>query len=545
MVSYTNKASVNAKSQLHQTFVSKNNVATSQLVDNRKETIAQRKLQRTAENSPQTTQLRAFQKMANNKQPDQEAQPIQQKANTTGLPDNLKSGIENLSGYSMDDVKVHYNSNKPAQLQAHAYAQGTDIHLASGQERHLPHEAWHVVQQKQGRVQPTMQMRGKVNINDDSGLEKEADVMGNKALKKDNQNNSDSFKLKNHIKNNLYQRIAWHEKNNGTASAQAAPNISTVTDKGQTTPINVASYMFNGPMYDLSQSSASANKTELITDIAAKIGTIKHPTNNQFLTKKQLEVSLGINQTIPHGNINTVLPTAGKQNIYKGSLDPYIIRASGKTTSNEKLALNYQFGRDSYGYIVKIEQEDKTYTMHDGRGQEELAKDQIKELTKGTEDKPLFDQFSSAHDTGNSEESISEVASKSTLDKELTLYPSSKKKDRQKQVSKLEEKSKRLDAVAKIGGEGARWKCVRKLAQTGKLTNGSRFYTKNYHAREEGYIGITFQTLWGVWASEFDSAFDIEDSKVVEVLLDLYDLEDQRIITMKEKDITNNDCSLN
>ncbi len=102
--------------------------------------------------------------------------------NNTGLPDNLKAGIENLSGYSMDDVKVHYNSDKPSQLQAHAYAQGTNIHVASGQEQHLPHEAWHVVQQKQGRVKPTMQMKGKVNVNDDAGLEKEADVMGAKAL---------------------------------------------------------------------------------------------------------------------------------------------------------------------------------------------------------------------------------------------------------------------------------------------------------------------------------------------------------------------------
>jgi hypothetical protein len=52
----------------------------------------------------------------------------------------------------MDDVKVHSNSDKPAKINAHAYAQGTDIHPASGQEKHLPHEAWHVVQQKQGRV---------------------------------------------------------------------------------------------------------------------------------------------------------------------------------------------------------------------------------------------------------------------------------------------------------------------------------------------------------------------------------------------------------
>jgi len=107
---------------------------------------------------------------------------IQQKENNTGLPNNLKSGIESLSGYSMDDVNVHYNSSKPTQLNAHAFAQGTDIHVASGQEKHLAHEAWHVVQQKQGRVQANRQMKGNVNINDDAGLEQEADVMGEKAL---------------------------------------------------------------------------------------------------------------------------------------------------------------------------------------------------------------------------------------------------------------------------------------------------------------------------------------------------------------------------
>ncbi len=88
----------------------------------------------------------------------------QAKPNNTGLPDNLKHGIESLSGTSMDSVKVHYNSSKPAQLNAHAYAQGTDIHLAPGQEKHLPHEAWHVVQQAQGRVKPTMQMKAKTGV---------------------------------------------------------------------------------------------------------------------------------------------------------------------------------------------------------------------------------------------------------------------------------------------------------------------------------------------------------------------------------------------
>ena len=106
---------------------------------------------------------------------------VSETPNQTGLPDNLKAGVESLSGYSLNNVRVHYNSPKPAQLQALAYTQGTEIHVAPGQQEYLPHEAWHVVQQMQGRVKPTMQMKG-VQINDDEGLEREADVMGGKAM---------------------------------------------------------------------------------------------------------------------------------------------------------------------------------------------------------------------------------------------------------------------------------------------------------------------------------------------------------------------------
>lgn len=100
--------------------------------------------------------------------------------NQTGLPNNLKLGIENLSGYSMDDVRVHYGSSKPAAVQAYAYTQGTDIYVSPGQERHLPHEAWHVAQQMAGRVAPTTEING-MPVNDNAALEHEADVMGAKA----------------------------------------------------------------------------------------------------------------------------------------------------------------------------------------------------------------------------------------------------------------------------------------------------------------------------------------------------------------------------
>jgi hypothetical protein len=93
------------------------------------------------------------------------------------MPDRLKAGIESLSGIDMSDVRVHANSPKPARLGALAFTQGNQIYMGPGQQRHLPHEAWHVVQQAQGRVQAIRQIEG-VWANDDARLEKEADEIG-------------------------------------------------------------------------------------------------------------------------------------------------------------------------------------------------------------------------------------------------------------------------------------------------------------------------------------------------------------------------------
>ena len=102
--------------------------------------------------------------------------------NKTCMPDQLKSGLENLSGLDLSGVRVHYSSSKPAKLNALAYTQGQEIHVGPGQEKHLPHEGWHVVQQAQGRVQATTQLKEGVSVNDNEGLEHEADVMGAKAF---------------------------------------------------------------------------------------------------------------------------------------------------------------------------------------------------------------------------------------------------------------------------------------------------------------------------------------------------------------------------
>lgn len=109
-------------------------------------------------------------------------QPLQKKENRTGLPDDLKAGVESLSGLSMDDVRVHYNSSRPAALRALAYTQGADIHIGPGHDLYLAHEAWHVVQQKQGRVKPTAHAEGYA-LNEERHLEAEADVMADRAAR--------------------------------------------------------------------------------------------------------------------------------------------------------------------------------------------------------------------------------------------------------------------------------------------------------------------------------------------------------------------------
>lgn len=101
----------------------------------------------------------------------------QAQRNQTGIPDGMKERAEACSGFSFDDVKVHYHSDKPAQFQALAYAQGGQIFVGAGQEMHLGHELGHIVQQKQGRVQATGAVRGQA-LNDDRSLEQEADRFG-------------------------------------------------------------------------------------------------------------------------------------------------------------------------------------------------------------------------------------------------------------------------------------------------------------------------------------------------------------------------------
>jgi Domain of unknown function (DUF4157)/DNase/tRNase domain of colicin-like bacteriocin len=98
------------------------------------------------------------------------------------LPAGLAGAVESLAGVGMDDVRVHFDSAKPSEVGALAYAQGAEIHLGPGQEQQLPHEAWHVAQQKQGRARADAQVDGRP-VASDLSLEREADAMGEAVMR--------------------------------------------------------------------------------------------------------------------------------------------------------------------------------------------------------------------------------------------------------------------------------------------------------------------------------------------------------------------------
>ncbi len=115
--------------------------------------------------------------------------PLQrEEENKTGLPDSLKSGMEDALGADFSAVRVHASSSKAPAEGALAYTQGSEVHFAPGQfspdntagRQLIGHELAHVVQQREGRVAPTTEVAG-MPVNDNPALEAEADVAGHRA----------------------------------------------------------------------------------------------------------------------------------------------------------------------------------------------------------------------------------------------------------------------------------------------------------------------------------------------------------------------------
>jgi hypothetical protein len=88
------------------------------------------------------------------------------------LPANLRHNLEANHGVDLSDVMYHVG-HEATMLGARAFTTSTDIHLAPGYESHLPHEAWHVVQQRQERRVETAPpvAEGLVQVKEEQRLE--------------------------------------------------------------------------------------------------------------------------------------------------------------------------------------------------------------------------------------------------------------------------------------------------------------------------------------------------------------------------------------
>ena len=105
------------------------------------------------------------------------------------IPEGVRAKMEGALGVDLTGVRVH-EGPRAAALGALAYTQGMDVHFAPGQyqpnsrrgQEILGHELVHVVQQAEGRVRATRQMKG-VGLNDNLALEREADELALDALR--------------------------------------------------------------------------------------------------------------------------------------------------------------------------------------------------------------------------------------------------------------------------------------------------------------------------------------------------------------------------
>ncbi len=156
--------------------------------------------------------------------------PFQLKSSPSGMPEDTLNKMSGAFGQDFSDVNIHSDSQSAVDSGALAYTQGQDIHFAPGQydpksdsgQELLGHELTHVVQQGQGRVQANNQVNG-MPLNDDKGLEKEADEMGEKVAQhkgallpppeqNNNMSGSNTVQRSSAIKGSTMQRWPWSSK---------------------------------------------------------------------------------------------------------------------------------------------------------------------------------------------------------------------------------------------------------------------------------------------------------------------------------------------
>lgn len=112
--------------------------------------------------------------------------PVQKKDSVNGISFSENETVKQLTDGAVDlhasGSKVETTSTSDSRLKdvgARSMAVGGNALIGDSRDR--GHEIWHLAQQHQGMVQPTTTVNNQP-VNDDPGLEKEADEMGAKIM---------------------------------------------------------------------------------------------------------------------------------------------------------------------------------------------------------------------------------------------------------------------------------------------------------------------------------------------------------------------------
>ncbi len=428
--------------------------------------------------------------------------------NNTGMPDNLKTGIESLSGFSMDDVRVHYNSSKPATVQALAYTQGTDIHVAPGQEKHLPHEAWHVAQQMAGRVSPTTNING-MPVNDNAGLEHEADVMGEKAVQ-----------CKEDVNRISIPKII----SSNTGSVQRMPSQESIRELGYTfddfyklDDENLKPYAkINKEFSIVIPKKTQKPKLKALYKISEEIAKIGQKTQNSFLNDEILDASIPVNYYTEKKETEVSLQLSIRfmkngWNGYPGGpgwmmelLKNDAVKGQAPTNSSYKIShlqdmdtmIQNPKQYPYTGLFASTHETSSDIIFNDTK--KSSLKNDIKAIIK--RNKKLSKETWKMLKTFVNKYNFTEILRRN-------LLPEKDAEDIKRRVSKF------ADAYAKLATEGARFKCVRE--NMGNIKEDSFFYIPIIFGKTTiGYIGVEYENLWKSWSAVFKKAYGIEDERI-------------------------------
>lgn len=251
---------------LANTTNSNNKAENLPVMDRSKEAVAQQRMKDLVDKSAENQDLLDWQQNIENSEASDKAL---KRENKTGVPDQLLAKIEELSGMDLSDVRVYYNSDKPQQIGALAYADGHKIYIAPGEEAHLEEELWHVVQQKQGRVKATMEVNG-AKISDKESLEREAKEKKPKLKRKD----SEGLEVIK-SKEGVIQRAVPDTKQDKTNVCWAASGYAVYRDRGGQAYTDLNAFV-------TAKGSATAKKNykdNKVTDIDEIIGSNSNSNN--------------------------------------------------------------------------------------------------------------------------------------------------------------------------------------------------------------------------------------------------------------------------